>query len=180
MEKTAYKPILIICGAISLILGLIGAVLPVLPTTPFIILAAYCFSKGSKRLHIWLTSLPYCGRVILDWEKNKVIRPHIKLYAVSLLITSITTMDEYFETKKKLEKQKIEIQNLISKFKELKSLVYNYKNEKEKEILKLSDNQTKLEFEIQNQKNSFDDLIDTATKEIENFIQKNNPNTNIQ
>ncbi len=90
MEKTAYKPILIICGAISLILGLIGAVLPVLPTTPFIILAAYCFSKGSKRLHIWLTSLPYCGRVILDWEKNKVIRPHIKLYAVSLLITSIT------------------------------------------------------------------------------------------
>ena len=97
-----------------------------------------------------------------------------------LLITSITTMDEYFETKKKLEKQKIEIQNLISKFKELKSLVYTYKNEKEKEILKLSDNQTKLEFEIQNQKNNYEDLIDTATKEIENFIQKNNPDTNIQ
>ena len=97
-----------------------------------------------------------------------------------LLITSITTMDEYFETKKKLEKQKIEIQNLISKFKELKSLVYNYKDEKEKEILKLSDNQTKLEFEIQNQKNNYEDLIDTATKEIENFIQKNNPDTNIR
>ena len=97
-----------------------------------------------------------------------------------LLITSITTMDEYFETKKKLEKQKIEIQNLINKFKELKSLVYNYKNEKEREILKLSDNQTKLEFEIQNQKNNYEDLIDTATKEIENFIQKNNPDINIQ
>ena len=97
-----------------------------------------------------------------------------------LLITSITTMDEYFETKKKLEKQKIEIQNLISKFKELKSLVYNYKDEKEKEILKLSDNQTKLEFEIQNQKNNYENLIDSATKEIENFIQKNNPDTNIQ
>ena len=97
-----------------------------------------------------------------------------------LLITSITTMDEYYETKKKLEKQKIEIQNLISKFKELKSLVYNYKDEKEKEILKLSDNQTKLEFEIQNQKNNYENLIDTATKEIENFIQKNNPDINIQ
>ena len=97
-----------------------------------------------------------------------------------LLITSITTMDEYFETKKKLENQKIEIQNLISKFKELKSLVYNYKDEKEKEILKLSDNQTKLEFEIQNQKNNYENLIDSATKEIENFIQKNNPDTNIQ
>ena len=80
-------------------------------------------------------------------------------------------MDEYFETKKKLEKQKIEIQNLISKFKELKSLVYNYKDEKEKEILKLSDNQTKLEFEIQNQKNNYENQINTATKEIENFIQ---------
>ena len=89
-------------------------------------------------------------------------------------------MDEYFETKKKLEKQKIEIQDLISKFKELKSLVYKYKDEKEKEILKLSDNQTKLEFEIQNQKNNYENLIDTATKEIENFIQKNNPDTNIQ
>ena len=97
-----------------------------------------------------------------------------------LLITSITTMDEYFETKKKLEEQKIEIQNLISKFKELKSLVYNYKDEKEKEIIKLSDNQTKLEFEIQNQKNNYENLIDTATKEIENFIKKNNPNINIQ
>ena len=97
-----------------------------------------------------------------------------------LLITSITTMDEYFETKKKLEKQKTEVQNLISKFKELKSLVYNYKDEKEKEILKLSDNQTKLEFEIQNQKNNYENLIDAATKEIENFIKKNNPDTNIQ
>ncbi|WP_089698423.1 cell division protein ZapA [Candidatus Pelagibacter communis] len=97
-----------------------------------------------------------------------------------LLITSITTMDEYFETKKKLERQKIEIQNLISKFKELKSLVYKYKDEKEKEILKLSDNQTKLEFEIQNQKNNYENLIDSATKEIENFIQKNNPDLNIQ
>ena len=97
-----------------------------------------------------------------------------------LLITSITTMDEYFETKKKLEKQKIEIQNLISKFKELKSLVYNYKDEKENEILKLSDNQNKLEFEIQKQKNNYEELIDLATKEINNFIQKNNPDTNIQ
>ena len=62
----------------------------------------------------------------------------------------------------------------------MKSLVYNYKDEKDKEILKLSDNQTKLEFEIQNQKNNYENLIDTATKEIENFIQKNNPDINIQ
>ena len=71
-----------------------------------------------------------------------------------LLISSIKVMDEYFETKKKIELQKKELQNLKEKFKELKSLVYSYKNEKEKEILKLSDSQNKLEFEIQNQKNN--------------------------
>ena len=97
-----------------------------------------------------------------------------------LLISSITVMDEYFETKKKIQQQKEEIIKITEKFKELKSLVYNYKDEKDKEILKISDNQTKLEFEIQNQKNNYEDLIDTATKEIENFIQKNNPDTNIQ
>ena len=97
-----------------------------------------------------------------------------------LLITSITTMDEYFETKKKLETQKMEIQNLINKFKELKSLVIDYKEEKEKEIKNFSDNQIKLETEIQNQKNNYESLIDTATQEIEKFIEKNSKDSNLQ
>ena len=97
-----------------------------------------------------------------------------------LLITSITTMDEYFEIKKKLERQKTEIQALIHKFKELKSLVYSYKDEKETEIKNLSDSQNKLELEIQNQKNNYENLIDTATKEIEIFIEKNNKDSKLQ
>ena len=52
-----------------------------------------------------------------------------------LLITSIKVMDEYFETKKKVEKKKEELNNLTLKFKELKSLVYDYKNSKENQIL---------------------------------------------
>ena len=56
-----------------------------------------------------------------------------------LLITSIKVMDEYFETKKKLDEQKIEIEKITEKFKELKSLVYEYKKIKDKEILNLTE-----------------------------------------
>tara|TARA_B100000131_G_scaffold314503_1_gene351444 strand:- start:1403 stop:1840 length:438 start_codon:yes stop_codon:yes gene_type:complete len=94
-----------------------------------------------------------------------------------LLITSIKVIDEFYETKKKLEKQKNEIQNLKEKFKKLKSLVYEYKDEKENEINKLSQNQINLEDEIEVQKSTYENLIDKTTLEIENFIRKNNLNT---
>ena len=97
-----------------------------------------------------------------------------------LLITSISVLDEYHETKKKIDLQKKEIKNITEKFKELKSLVYNYKDLKEKEIFKLSNNQDKLEKEIESNKNDYETLIDKATLEIENFIKRNDPDTKIQ
>ena len=65
-----------------------------------------------------------------------------------LLITSIKVMDEYFETKKKIDEQKSEINKMTERFKELKSLVYVYKNEKENEILNLKDDQKKVKSQI--------------------------------
>ena len=65
-----------------------------------------------------------------------------------LLITSISVLDEYYETKKKIDIQKKEINNITKKFKELKTLVYNYKDLKEKEISQLSVNQNNLKNEI--------------------------------
>ena len=59
-------------------------------------------------------------------------------------------------------------------------MVYSYKDEKETEIKNLSDSQNKLELEIQNQKNNYENLIDTATKEIEIFIEKNNKDSKLQ
>lgn len=73
------KPIYITLGIISLILGIIGAVLPVLPTTPFAILAAYFFSKSSPKLHNWILNLKYIGPSIQEWEKHHVIRPRAKV-----------------------------------------------------------------------------------------------------
>ena len=66
-----------------------------------------------------------------------------------LLITSISVLDEYYETKKKIDAQKTEIRNITEKFKELKSLVFSYKDFKEQEISELSENQKKLKNEIQ-------------------------------
>ena len=97
-----------------------------------------------------------------------------------LLITSISVLDEYYETKKKINLQKKEIKNLIEKFKELKSLVYNYKDLKENEISELSKNQDNLKNEIEANQNNYEALVDKTTTEIEDFIKKNNPDTKIQ
>ena len=91
-----------------------------------------------------------------------------------LLITSIKIMDEYFETKKKVDINKREIENIIEKFKELKTLAYDYKDDKENEAKKLSDNISKLEDEIENIKNEYDKIISNTTQQIEEFVQKTN------
>jgi uncharacterized membrane protein YbaN (DUF454 family) len=85
MIRQIARPLLYTLAWISILLGLIGAILPVLPTTPFMILAAYLFSKSSPRMHSWLTSLPYFGNAIIDWENNRVIRPRAKVMSVSVL-----------------------------------------------------------------------------------------------
>ena len=91
-----------------------------------------------------------------------------------LLITSITLMDEYFETKKKIEEKKIEIENIKTKFKELKSLVYNYKNDKDNEINNLQKEQEKFKNELEDLNNGYEKIIDDASNQIEKFINKNN------
>ena len=89
-----------------------------------------------------------------------------------LLITSITVMDEYFETKKKIDQQKNEIKEITDKFKELKSLVYNYRDLKEKEISELGTIQQNLNNEIESNKNDYELLVDKTTLEIENFLKR--------
>tara|TARA_B100001996_G_scaffold192397_1_gene147267 strand:+ start:650 stop:1093 length:444 start_codon:yes stop_codon:yes gene_type:complete len=91
-----------------------------------------------------------------------------------LLITSIKIMDEYFETMKKINEKKNELKILSDKFLELKSLVYQYKDDKEKEIEALSQNQENFKEEIEKNKEIYEKIIDDATDKIESFIQKAN------
>ena len=91
-----------------------------------------------------------------------------------LLITAVKVMDEYYETKKKVEQKKDELKILSNKFRELKSLIYEYKEKKEKEISELNQNHFKLKTEIiENQKN-YEKLIEEAANEISNFVDKAN------
>ena len=91
-----------------------------------------------------------------------------------LLITSITLMDEYFETKKNIEIKKQEIDNLKIKFKELKSLVYGYKDQKDTEINELQKHQERFKNELENLNNVYEKTIENASSQIEEFINKNN------
>jgi cell division protein ZapA len=97
-----------------------------------------------------------------------------------LLIASISVMDEYFETRKKIEEQKNQINKITDKFKELRSLVYGYKDDKEKEISNISEDQLKLKNELETHRISYETLVDKATLEIENFIKKHDTDTNVQ
>jgi len=96
-----------------------------------------------------------------------------------LLISSIKVMDEYFETKKQVELQREELKKLKEKFKELKSLVYQYKENKDNEIKNLSSTQKELMTEIENNKINYENLIDKVTLEIEDFVKKNSTNTSV-
>jgi|TARA_B110000008_G_scaffold138497_1_gene140386 cell division protein ZapA len=91
-----------------------------------------------------------------------------------LLITAVKVMDEYYETKKKVEEKKEELKNLSNKFKELKSLIYEYKDNKEQEILQLNNDHNKLKDEIEINQKNYEKLIDEAADEISNFVEKAN------
>ena len=91
-----------------------------------------------------------------------------------LLITAVKVMDEYHETKKKVEQKKEELKNLSNKFKELKSLIYDYRDKKEEEIRDLNNDHFKLKNEIEMNQKNYEKLIDEATDEISSFVEKAN------
>lgn len=88
IRKKMLKTILIIVGSVSLALGILGIFLPLLPTTPFLILSAFCYSKGSDAFHKWLLHHPRLGPPIHDWEKSGVIRKPTKILATCMLLMS--------------------------------------------------------------------------------------------
>ena len=91
-----------------------------------------------------------------------------------LLITAVKVMDEYHETKKKVEQKKNELKDLSNKFRELKNLVYDYRDKKEDEIKELNKRHDNLKLEIENNQKNYEKLIDQTANEISNFIDKAN------
>ena len=89
-----------------------------------------------------------------------------------LLITAVKIMDEYYETKKKVDQKKDELKDLSNKFKELKSLVYEYRDKKESEIKKINLDHQNFKNEIEANQKKYEKLIDEAADQISNFVKK--------
>jgi len=91
-----------------------------------------------------------------------------------LLITAVKVMDEYYETKKKIDQKKDELKNLSDKFRELKTLIYEYRDKKETEIKELNQNHHKLRNEIEMNQKNYERFLDEAAEEISSFVEKAN------
>jgi len=91
-----------------------------------------------------------------------------------LLITAVKVMDEYYETKKKIDQKKSELKNLSDKFRELKTLIYEYRDKKETEIKELSQNHHKLRNEMEMSQKNYEKFLDEAAEEISSFVEKAN------
>ena len=97
-----------------------------------------------------------------------------------LLITSVQILDEYFETNKKVEQKKTELNNLSNKFRELKSLVYDFRDKKKEEMQQLSKDHEDFKKEIEKNKENYEKIIEDATGEIESFVEKVNLENQVQ
>ena len=89
-----------------------------------------------------------------------------------LLITAVKIMDEYYETKKRVDQKKNELKDLSNKFRELKSLIYDYRDKKEEEIKELNSSHLNFKNEIEANHKKYEQLIDEDADEISNFVEK--------
>jgi len=80
--KSLKRTLWLSAGLLSVALGFLGAFLPLLPTTPFMLLAVFCFARSSERLHDWLINHPQFGGAIRDWNEKGAISTRVKVIAV--------------------------------------------------------------------------------------------------
>jgi uncharacterized membrane protein YbaN (DUF454 family) len=81
----------LVSGLVAMALGLLGIVLPLLPTTPFLLLAAFCFARSSPALHDWIVHHPRLGPPIRDWRTHGAISRNAKIAAVAMLAAALAT-----------------------------------------------------------------------------------------
>lgn len=86
-------------GVISLVLGIVGVVTPVLPTTPFILLSGYCFARGSQRFHDWILNHRYFGPIIRAFRDEKRIPLKAKILATVMIVVTMSVTWIFFVKK---------------------------------------------------------------------------------
>jgi len=89
VENRTLRALLIASGTISLALGIIGIVIPVLPTTPFLLLAAACYARSSEKFYKWLIGNRFFGKYILNYKEGRGIPARIKVLSITFLWAAI-------------------------------------------------------------------------------------------
>src|SRR5262245_57395592 len=84
------RVLFVAAGLICVGLAYLGAILPGLPTTPWVLLASYCFARSSPRLERWLKRSPVFGKLLRDWDEHRGIRRPVKIFAVCLIVIVVT------------------------------------------------------------------------------------------
>jgi hypothetical protein len=95
-DSALVRGLLLAAGAICVVLGVIGIFLPLLPTTPFMLLAAACFARSSRRFHQWLLANRTFGPLIREWEKHRSIPRRTKLTAIGLMSLTLAVSIVFF------------------------------------------------------------------------------------
>ena len=101
MEKTLLKGILVGSGTFFLVLGIIGIFIPILPTTPFVLLAAACYARGSTKFYNWLINNKWLGEYIKNYREGRGIPLTVKIITIILLwitiiFSTIIIVSNYF------------------------------------------------------------------------------------
>nr|POW30301.1 Inner membrane protein YbaN [Pectobacterium parmentieri] len=86
VKVNMYRVLLIILGWVSVVLATLGVVLPLLPTTPFLLLAAWCFARSSPRFHDWLLYRSWFGSYLRHWQQHRALPPGAKWKAVAMIL----------------------------------------------------------------------------------------------
>lgn len=85
LRRLPLRVVLVVVGTISLGMGVVGIFLPVLPTTPFLLLAAACYARASTRLYGWLLGQPTFGPIIVEWRRSRSLPPGVRIRALLLV-----------------------------------------------------------------------------------------------
>lgn len=91
-KHPAMRWLFLLLGIVFFILGIIGLLLPVMPTAPFILLSAACWARGSKRFYLWLINHKYFGKFIRDWEERHAVPRYAKWLACIMMTLSGTML----------------------------------------------------------------------------------------
>ena len=95
-DSRLVRGLLMTAGSVCVVLGVLGIFLPLLPTTPFMLLAAACFARSSRRFHDWLLANRTFGPLIREWERHRTIPRRTKLTAIGLMSLTLAVSIVFF------------------------------------------------------------------------------------